>query len=194
MTESTRVGRATGLHLICFNRLAGWSVLAMITFVEACTGTPDTRGAEDAPAFDAGPSGARRAPAETFTDLEGASVSILDLSGDVAVINFWGTWCLPCRTELPELSDVAHIYAERGVQVIGIAVDSGEPEGIRAFADEYGVDYPIWVTDMATAVAKFGAVGFPFTLLVDANGWVRKEYLGPQTLESLSSEIDAILP
>lgn len=166
------------------------SVFILSAFVLACTSAPEG----DAPALDAGPSGVQRAPEHIFTDLEGTSVSIFDLSGDAAVINFWGTWCLPCRTELPELSEVADAYEEQGVQVIGIAVDSGEPDDIRTFAAEYGVNYPIWVTDMATAVAKFGAVGFPFTLLVDADGWVRKEYLGPQTLESLSADIEEILP
>lgn len=167
-----------------------WPVFVLAVFVSACTGSPE----RNTPALDAGPSGVQQAPEHIFTDLEGTSVSILDLSGNAAVINFWGTWCLPCRTELPELSELADVYEEQGVHVIGIAVDSGEPESIRTFADEYGVNYPIWVTDMATAVAKFGAVGFPFTLIVDADGWVRKEYIGPQTLESLSADIEEILP
>lgn len=149
----------------------------------------------EAPAVETaeGPSGARRAPAVSFATLEGGSASLADLRGHVAIVNFWGTWCLPCRTELPELAELADRFADRGVRVVGIAVDSGDPDAIAAFAAEYGVDYEVWTADMQTAVADFGAVGFPFTLLLDREGWIRKEYLGPQTEASLSREIEALL-
>lgn len=140
-----------------------------------------------------GPSGAKEAPDQTFATLEGAEVSLADLAGDVAVVNFWGTWCLPCRGELPELVDLEARYRDRGLRVIGIAVDSGTPDDIRAFLSRYGVEYEIWTTDMATALEKFGTIGYPFTLLLDRDGWIRKEYLGPQTAETLSEDIEALL-
>ena len=145
-------------------------------------------------ASDGGPSGAKRVPEHRFATLDGAEIGLPDLEGNVAVVNFWGTWCLPCRRELPELAELAAAYADRPVRVVGIAVDSGEPDEIRDFLTEFGVDYTIWLTTMDVAVATFGAVGFPFTILVDPDGWVRKEYLGPQTLASLAPEIDALLP
>lgn len=139
------------------------------------------------------PSGAREAPDQTFATLDGAETSLADLAGHVAVVNFWGTWCLPCRGELPELVDIEARYRDRGLRVIGIAVDSGTPEDIRAFLSRYGVEYEIWTTDMATALEKFGTIGYPFTLLIDRDGWIRKEYLGPQTAETLSEDIEALL-
>ena len=139
------------------------------------------------------PSGAKASPAVQLADLDGAPVSLHDLRGDVAIVNFWGTWCLPCRTELPELAELAEAYAERGVRVIGIAVDSGTPEEIRAFARDYGVDYELWITTMDTALSEFGAIGYPFTLLIDREGWIRAEYLGPQTRASLAEDIDPLL-
>ncbi|MDX1579962.1 MAG: TlpA disulfide reductase family protein, partial [Gemmatimonadota bacterium] len=109
---------------------------------------------------DEGPSGARRAPEAALETLDGEEVSLAALRGDIAIVNFWGTWCLPCRTELPELAELADAYADRGVRVVGVAIDSGTPDEIRSFAREYGVDYELWVGDMETAVSEFGAVGY----------------------------------
>ena len=82
---------------------------------------------------------------------------------------------------------------ERGAIVIGVAIDSGDPAQIRAFAEEYGVNYPIWISTGAIAVSEFGAVGYPLTLVVDRQGRIRREFLGPQTFSTLAAEIDALL-
>ncbi len=169
--------------------------LAVLASVSACAPTSE-RVVEKSPdpvRVDDGPSGAKAAPEHTFQTLDGEDVTFADFAGEVAVVNLWGTWCLPCRRELPELAALADAYADRGVRIIGVAIDSGGPEEIKAFLEEFGVDYPIWLTGMEAAIGKFGAVGFPFTLIVDREGWIRKEYLGPQTYESLSREIDALL-
>ncbi len=140
-----------------------------------------------------GPSGAKLPPDHTFRTLDGEDITFADFAGEVAVVNLWGTWCLPCRRELPELVELAETYADRDVRIIGIAVDSGDPDDIRTFLADFGVEYSIWLTEMDTAIGKYGAVGFPFTLIVDRDGWIRKEYLGPQTVETLSADIDALL-
>ncbi|WP_420635864.1 TlpA family protein disulfide reductase [Candidatus Palauibacter sp.] len=140
------------------------------------------------------PSGAKRAPDATFRTLEGGEASLHDLRGNVVIANLWGTWCLPCRDELPELVELARSYADRPVIVLGLAVESGDPEEIRDFLAGFGADYPNWMLGMDDAVATFEAVGFPTTLIVDPEGWIRKALLGPQTVESLGEEIDALLP
>lgn len=133
------------------------------------------------------------APAIEFATLEGLPASLPDYAGKVVVLNFWGTWCAPCRYEIPELVELQHVYGEQGAVVIGVAVDSGEPADIQAFAEEYGVNYPIWVSTMATAVTEFGAVGYPFTVLVDREGRIREQYLGPQTFSDLAAKLNALL-
>ena len=142
---------------------------------------------------DAVPSGAKPAPQDVFRTLEGGEASLRDLRGNVVVANLWGTWCLPCRDELPELVEMAHIYADRPVVILGLAVDSGDIDEIRAFLEDFGVEYPNWMMGMDDAVATFGAVGFPTTVMVDPEGWIRKELLGPQTAASLTEEIEALL-
>jgi len=129
----------------------------------------------------------------SFATLDGGKASLAEYRGRVLVVNLWGTWCVPCRAELPELVELHHAYDEESLAVVGIAIDSGEPDEIRAFADGLGVDYPIWMLDMPTAMAEFGAVGYPFTILVGRDGDIARRYYGPQTLESLSADIDPLL-
>lgn len=142
---------------------------------------------------DAVPSGAKAAPEDVFRTLDGGEASLRDLRGNVVVANLWGTWCLPCRDELPELVELARIYADRPVVILGLAVDSGDVDEIRDFLEDFGVEYPNWMMGMDDAVATFGAVGFPTTVMVDAEGWIRKELLGPQTAAALTEEIEALL-
>ena len=139
------------------------------------------------------PSGAKRAPEASFATLDGGQASLSDLRGDVVIANLWGVWCLPCRTELPELAELARQFAGEPVTIVGLAVESGSPEEIREFLDNYGVSYPIWLMGMEDAVSTFGAVGFPHTVIVDRDGWVRRELLGPQTAEFLAAEVEKLL-
>lgn len=128
-----------------------------------------------------------------FESLEGEPVSIREYAGEVILLNFWGTWCPPCRKEIPELVELQDAFEGRGAIVVGIAVDSGRPDDIRAFADEFGVNYPIWVSGARKALAHYDAVGYPFTVLIDREGVIRKQYLGPQSFETLARDMEAFL-
>lgn len=151
----------------------------------------------DAPA--AGPEGERAgelaipAPAVGFRTLEGDTASLADHRGSVVVLNFWGTWCPPCRREIPHLVELQDAIEPRGGTVIGIAVDSGTPEQIREFTREFGVNYPIWISSTPVVVDHFPVMGFPTTLLIDRGGVVRKQFLGPQTAARLLEELEGLL-
>lgn len=125
-----------------------------------------------------------------FRTLEGGSASVADYVGRVVVLNFWGTWCPPCRREMPELVELHEALGETGT-VVGIAVHSPVEE-IRDFAAEFGVDFPIWLSDPQKGLAHFDASGYPFTILIDEGGVVRKQYLGPQTAETLAGDIERL--
>lgn len=125
-----------------------------------------------------------------FEALEGGTASVVEYAGEVVVLNFWGTWCPPCRREIPELVALQEALRGEGT-VIGVAVAS-RPAEIREFVDEFGVNYPIWIGDASKGLAHFDASGYPFTILIDRSGVIRRQYLGPQTVEVLAADIERL--
>lgn len=127
-----------------------------------------------------------RVPDFTLLDLKGDPVRFSDLAGRAVVLNFWATWCPPCRREMPLLDAFQNDYADRGIRVVG--VDVGEdPELVRRFVESIGITYSIWV-DMPSASmgfdrsqsihGRFGGVGLPTTIFIDPGGIVRDRHLG----------------
>lgn len=142
----------------------------------------------------AGP-GSLAIPAATvpFRTLTGDTVSLRSLRGRVVVLNLWGTWCPPCREEIPHLVDLQERIEPRGGTVVGLAVDSGTPEEIRDFIDDFAVNYPIWRGTTQTVVEHYEAVGFPTTLIIDREGIIRERYLGPQSADDLLAGLEPFL-
>lgn len=130
-----------------------------------------------------------RAPEAEFETLGGRTVHLSDYRGQTVVLNFWGTWCPPCVREIPELVELQPQLEALGATVLGPAIDSGSSENIQRFLEDYGVNYPIVKGRNDVAVGDFGAMGYPFTLLIDADGVIRKRYLGPQTAEGLLEDV-----
>ena len=133
------------------------------------------------------------APEAEFEALDGSTVRLADYRGGAVILNFWGTWCPPCVREIPELVALQPQLEELGGTILGPAIDSGSPEKIEAFLADFGVNYPIVIGSGAKAVNDFGAIGYPFTLLVDPEGVIRKRYLGPQTADRLLADVREML-
>ena len=133
------------------------------------------------------------APEAEFEALDGSTVALADFRGRIVVLNFWGTWCPPCVREIPELVELQPRLEELGGTVLGPAIDSGSPGKIEEFLAEFGVNYPIVIASNSQAVGVFGAVGYPFTLLIDAEGVIRRRYLGPQTADGLERDVRDLL-
>ena len=121
-----------------------------------------------------------RLPDFSLKDLTGKSVPISAWSGKSLVINFWATWCAPCRREIPLLKALAAEWAGRDLQVIGIAVD--HPDKVRDFAGQFKIDYPVLIGDQDAldVAAKFGmdSPAFPFTVFTDRRGEVVTLFVG----------------
>lgn len=148
-------------------------------------GIPLAAGQADAP--DAGaveawphPKIPARLPAFALSDLSGQPIPITRWSGKSLVINFWATWCAPCRREIPLLQTLATDWAARDVTVLGIAVDYRDK--VQDFAREFKIDYPLLIgeQDALDVAAQFGmdSPAFPFTVFTDQRGEVVALFVG----------------
>ena len=138
------------------------------------------------------------APAFSLPDLQGNMRSLSEWRGRVVVLNFWATWCPPCRDEIPVFVDLQQRYAEAGLQFVGIALHSPRewPE-VRTFAAEYGMNYPILPGEMEviTLAENLGnkTGGLPYTVLLDRQGRVQFVHAGPLTREQTERLVTALL-
>jgi thiol-disulfide isomerase/thioredoxin len=119
-------------------------------------------------------------PDFTLKDAAGADRSISEWDGSAMVVNFWATWCAPCRREIPLLNALQSEYRDAGVQVIGVAVDFRED--VLAFLDEMPIDYPVLIGEQEAidAAEAFGMdfIGLPLTAFTDHQGHVVHLHLG----------------
>jgi thiol-disulfide isomerase/thioredoxin len=127
-------------------------------------------------------------------DANGKLQSLAAFKGQTVVVNFWASWCGPCVEEMPTLAQLHHEYASKGVQFIGIGVDS--EKNVKAFLQKVPVDYPVYVSGFAGAdlARNFGntAGGLPFTVVIDAKGTIRSTKLGQIQPGELKKTLDAL--
>lgn len=123
---------------------------------------------------------------------DGGVVRLSALRGNVVVINFWASWCGPCRDEAPILVDAWHAYRDRGVVFIGIDYVDTEPEA-RAFMQEFAVDYPNGPDKGQRIARQYQITGVPETFFIDRQGRVAAHYPLPLTRDLLISNIELLL-
>ena len=146
----------------------------------AAVATPDTEEPQAAAATEESSALPAQLPDFTLGDLEGKPRSILSWPGKSMIVNFWATWCAPCRREIPLLRELQKQHGPEGFQIVGVAVDLRED--VVQSAQEIGIDYPILIgeQDGLDAVNKFGqgSIGFPFTVFTDNQGRIVLFHLG----------------
>lgn len=114
----------------------------------------------------------------------GESISLLDLRGQVVLINFWATWCPPCKAEMPDMEEFQAEMGEK-VRVIGVGADPREsPEKMAEFAKAMGLTFTI-LHDKAAAAGTYRAGAIPTSLFIDKEGVIRVRHSGPMTLEMM---------
>ncbi|GAB3306114.1 redoxin domain-containing protein [Epidermidibacterium keratini] len=135
------------------------------------------------------------APDVTGELMDGSSFELAELDGSIVVINFWASWCAPCRVEVPDLQQVYTTYQPQGVELIGVLVRDSKSNG-EAYTQQVGMTYPS-IFDPKGVVAlqlrDFPIGSIPSTVVVDKSGKVAAAYIGAVDLQSLTKTIDTLL-
>jgi peroxiredoxin len=118
------------------------------------------------------------APDFTLSTLSGISLSWAELRGKVVLLNFWATWCVPCRKEMPAIEALYQRYKDRGLEVVAISLDKGSTTVVEAFVKEVGVTYRVALDPSWATARTYGVRGLPATFLIDRAGNVVMRELG----------------
>jgi peroxiredoxin len=134
------------------------------------------------------------APDFALKSAAGPNLRLSEHQGDVVMLNFWATWCGPCRQEMPELEKIYSRFRPAGFTLLGINVD-GDPERARRMAEEVGVSFPVLFDNEKTVSRLYDIRAMPVTVLIDRDGLVRQVHHGyrPGVEASYLDEVRALL-
>lgn len=134
-----------------------------------------------------------KAPNASLVDLDGKALSIADFKGRALIINFWATWCPPCRAEIPALDAVYQAYRDKGVEVLGI--DYGEDgDTVKGFLRDIKISYRIALDPYEEAADRYRVAALPTSFFVDREGVIRAVHLGGMDRQTIESQLSKILP
>jgi len=141
-----------------------------------------------------GPPGAVNSAAVNFSiqDLNGHTVDMASLRGKVVLLNFWATWCTPCRAEIPNFVQFQDSYGPQGLQIVGMSMDD-DAKPVRAFYQEFKMNYPVGMGTDKIAQSYGGILGLPVTVLIGRDGRIAARYVGAVQLPMVEQEIKTLL-
>ena len=120
------------------------------------------------------------APEFSLMTLTGEEMSLAKNKGKILLIDFWATWCGPCRESIPHLVYLHKTYREQGLEVVGLSMDKGDPKAVDHFSKSLDIPYPIAIAPEEIARA-YGVNGLPTTVLIDREGKIREKIVGFNT-------------
>lgn len=136
---------------------------------------------------------AQPAPDFTLNDLNGNSVSLADFKGKVIILDFFATWCPPCREEIPHLVELQNVYANKGLQTVGISLDKTGIDSVKKFVTSYNINYPVAIAT-GKIIKDYGPIQFiPTIFVIDKNGNIAKKYVGFKAKDILEKDIKQLL-
>lgn len=132
------------------------------------------------------------APDFSLPDLSGKKLNLSSYRGKVVLLDFWATWCDPCRDEIPHFIDLQNKYGDQGLQIIGVSMDDG-PEPVREFYQRYRVNYPVVMGNAKTGELYGGVFGLPIAFLIGRDGRIAMKHAGATNISVLEKEIVNLL-
>jgi len=139
-----------------------------------------------------GAGGERAAPDWQLPGLDGKTVKLSDFKGKVVVLNFWATWCPPCRKEIPDLIAL-HKKHGNDLVVVGVSLDENGPAAVKSFVAKNGINYPVVMGDQRTASAYGGITAIPTTFVIDREGRIVGGIQGGADLSGFEAAIKPAL-
>ncbi|HEX4005209.1 MAG TPA: TlpA disulfide reductase family protein [Acidobacteriaceae bacterium] len=134
----------------------------------------------------------RLAPVFALPDLHGERVDLAKDRGKVVLLNFWATWCGPCRLEMPRFMAWQKQYGARGLQVVGVSIDDSAAP-VRPFVEKMRLNYPVVMGSAELGERYGGVLGVPVTFLIDRHGVVRARFAGEERLDAMEKELEKLL-
>lgn len=118
------------------------------------------------------------APAWTLRDVDGRPVSSAQTHGKVVILDFWATWCPPCRAEIPGFVELQKTYGDQGLVVIGVSMDRAGPVAVKSFMEQTGMNYPVVMGDETISQAFGGIEALPTTFIINREGHLVGRHVG----------------
>ena len=159
----------------------GFVVIGLI-----CSQTPSALAQE-------GPSPGAPAPDWELTGLDGKTVKFSDFRGKVVILDFWATWCMPCRIEIPHFVELQKQYGDRGLAIIGVSLDEQGPDVVKKFVKQFQMTYPVVIGNEKIVEAYGGIEGIPTTFVIGRKGRIVRAYMGYNDKPVFEKEIQLLL-
>lgn len=133
------------------------------------------------------------APAWELSDLDGKTVKSSEYAGKVVVLNFWATWCPPCRLEIPGFIDFQNKHDKKDVVIVGVSLDQTGTAGVKEFAEKMKMNYPLVMGNAEIVEAYGGIQAIPTTFIIDREGQIRNVHRGYLTKSALEKAVKPLL-
>ena len=134
----------------------------------------------------------RPAPDFTLSQVSGQPLKLSDYRGKVVLLDFWATWCEPCRAEIPHFVELQDKYGNRGLQIIGVSMDDS-PDPVPAFYKQFKMNYPVVMGNAKIGESYGGLLGLPITFLLDRDGRITAKHIGATDAAVFEKEIQRLL-
>jgi len=167
-------------------------LLSLVALCAACTGSPPPATSTETGAPVAAKTDEGLAPAFVLEDLEGKTVSLSDSDGEVRLIDFWATWCAPCREEIPMLNELHEKYRADGLLIVAVSDVNEGAEVVKPFVDHHGVRFANLVGS-EQIVTDYEVHSLPTAFLIDRDGRIVETFFGPKPRRILEKRIRELL-